>query len=128
MQERYGRFRLWGEELKVEKVGSRTIVSMKTNEIMRIDDKGLIYGGVTFCLADYANMLTVRYHHPLSFLHRAHVRYIAPVKVGQEMVAEARLIGREERKYRVDVTIRTERKVFEGDFINIALEKHVLDE
>ena len=120
-------FNICGSEIMVDEVGERTKVRLMTSDEMRIDDRGLVYGGYTFCLADYANMLTVRHQDPVSFLSSARVKYIAPVQVGQEMVAEAELLGRNGRYYKVRVTVNTDRKVFEGEFTNIALNKHILD-
>ncbi|RLB05099.1 MAG: hypothetical protein DRG50_07835 [Deltaproteobacteria bacterium] len=120
-------FTICGVKVVVDKVGEKTVVRLKADDRMKIDERGLIYGGYTFCLADYANMLTVRSQHPTSFLLNAHVKYVAPVVVGQEMVAEAELLGKEGRYYRVRVVVKTDRVVFEGEFTDIALDKHVLD-
>jgi acyl-coenzyme A thioesterase PaaI-like protein len=122
-----GDFTICGSMVVVDRVGEKSIVRLMTNDGMRLDDRGLVYGGYTFCLADYANMLTVRSQHPTSFLLNAQVRYVAPVMVGQEMVAVAELVGKEGRYYKVRVVVETDKRVFEGDFTDIALDRHVLD-
>ncbi len=101
-------------------------VKLDANEKMKVDEKGLIHGGFTFGLADYAAMVCV--NHPNVVLGGAEVKFWSPVKVNDTMVAKAFLIKKEGKKNIVEVEISVEnRKVFSGVFTCYILEKHVLD-
>jgi uncharacterized protein (TIGR00369 family) len=101
-------------------------VELKTNEKMIVDDKGLIHGGFTFGLADYAAMVCV--NHPNVVLGGAEVKFWAPVKTGDKMIAKAFLIKTEGKKNTVEVEINVnDKKVFSGVFYCYVIEKHVLD-
>jgi len=96
-----------------------------TRSDMAADDRGLVHGGFTFGLADYAAMLAV--NDPLVVLGAAECRFLGPVAVGEVMVATARLEERQGKKHRVQCTVSTERPVFEATFTCFVLEHHVLD-
>jgi acyl-coenzyme A thioesterase PaaI-like protein len=91
---------------------------------MAADDRGLVHGGFTFGLADYAAMLAVNDPHVV--LGAAQTRFLAPVRVGETMVAEARVTASEGKKRTVQVEVSTDRKVFEGEFTCFVLKSHVL--
>ena len=101
-------------------------VELEACEEMAVDEKGLIHGGFTFGLADYAAMLAV--NHPHVVLGRSESRFLAPVRVGDVMRAVAKVEGRGggRRKVEVDVTVEG-RRVFEGVFTCYILDRHVLD-
>ncbi len=100
-------------------------VSLNTNKDMVVDDEGLIHGGFTFGLADYAAMVCV--NHPFVVLGGAEVRFWAPVKLGQKVVAKAFLIKSEGKKNIVEVEAEADgKKIFSGTFNCYVLEKHVL--
>jgi len=100
-------------------------VSLVTNKEMVADDTGLIHGGFTFGLADYAAMLAV--NQPNVVLTRAEVQYLQPVKLGDILLALARVTEKQERKRLVEVEIRVaDREVFQGKFMCYLPEKHVL--
>ena len=75
--------RLLGTPVLLEK--GTAVVELTATEEMAVDDRGLIHGGFTFGLADYAAMLAV--NDPLVVLGSADVKFTAPVKVGESMVA-----------------------------------------
>lgn len=101
-------------------------VEMLLTEDMAVDEKGLVHGGFIFSSADYAAMVAV--NHPLVVLAGANVRFIKPTKVGEKIVSKAKVISKDGKKITVSVsTFRGEEKVFEGTFICVIPQKHVLD-
>ena len=93
---------------------------------MAADDRGLVHGGFTFGLADFAAMLAV--NDPNVVLGAADCRFLAPVRVGETMVAEARVEVEKGRKRTVPVQVRVgDRRVLEGTFTCFVLDQHVLD-
>ena len=93
---------------------------------MATDDRGLVHGGFVFGLADYAAMLAV--NDPFVVLGSADTRFVAPVRVGETVVAEAERVEGKGRKHVVRVVARVaERAVFEGTFTTFVLDAHVLD-
>lgn len=93
---------------------------------MAADDRGLVHGGFTFGLADYAAMVAV--NDPNVVLGAAEVRFTAPVRVGQPMVASARVEEAKGRKRVVRVTVEADgAAVLEGTFSAFVLDRHVLD-
>ncbi len=93
---------------------------------MAADDRGLVHGGFTFGLADYAAMVAV--NDPNVVLGSAQVRFTAPVRVGETLVAEARVAGTRGRRRDVSVVVRAGgRPVFEGTLSTFVLDRHVLD-
>ena len=106
--------------------GKRSIVSLKTENFMKVDEKGLVHGGFTFSVADYAAMTAV--NHPNVILSKAVVKFTSPVKVGDTLIAKARLYKHQNNRYYVNVEVFVEeKKVFEGKFICLVLKSHVLD-
>ena len=113
-----------GEVIEIKEGFAKVV--LKTNQIMAVDEKGLVHGGFTFGLADYAAMVCV--NHPYVVLGSADVKFLAPVKAGEEIVAKAYSINKDERKEIVEVEVFSgDRKVFSGTFKCYILEKHVLD-
>ncbi|CAB49990.1 PaaI family thioesterase [Pyrococcus abyssi] len=116
--------RLVGRPIKIEEGYAE--VELVTIDEMKVDEKGLVHGGFTFGLADYAAMLAV--NEPTVVLGKAEVRFTKPVKVGDKLVAKAKIIDDQGRKKTVDVKVyRGEDVVLEGKFHCYVLEKHVLD-
>lgn len=105
---------------------SQATVELKTTNEMVADEKGLIHGGFIFSLADYAAMLSVNEENVV--LGSSNVKFLKPVKVGDELLAKAFVEKVEGKKYfvRVDV-FRNDEKVFEGEFLCIVPSKHVLE-
>jgi len=92
---------------------------------MSVDERGLVHGGFTFGLADYAAMLAV--NDPNVVLGATEVKFLAPVKVGDVMLAKAEVQQAAGKKRLVHCIVETDRKIFEGVFTCYVLEKHVLD-
>lgn len=106
--------------------GKSAKVELLTKEKMVVDEMGLVHGGFAFGLADYAAMLAV--NDPYVVLGSADVRFTAPVKVGEKMIAEA-IVESSDRKKRViiaEITVK-DRVVFKGTFTCFILPKHVLE-
>ncbi len=109
-------------ELDVE----RAVATLDASEEMSADERGLIHGGFTFGLADYAAMVAV--NDPNVVLGGANVKFISPVTVGQTMVAEAWVTSTEGKKKVVEVVVRVAGdKVMEGTLTTFVLGKHILD-
>ncbi len=101
-------------------------ISLVTNNEMIVDNKGLIHGGFTFGLADYAAMIAV--NHPNVVLTDAQVHFVRPVKLGDILLALGRVEEKDGKRRKVQVEIRVADKVvFQGKFNCIITEKHVLD-
>jgi len=114
---------LCGTPLEVGQGFSR--VQFLAIEGMAVDESGLVHGGFVFGLADYAAMIAV--NHPTVVLGGAEVRFLLPVRTGDTLMAEARVVSSEGKKQVVEVVVQREGEiVFEGAFTCFVLEKHVL--
>ena len=106
--------------------GHMSEIELVATEKMAVDGRGLVHGGFTFGLADYAAMLAV--NHPNVVLAGAECRFLAPVKVGEVMKAKASVVKEAGRKREVEVDVYVDgERVFEGAFDCFILERHVLD-
>jgi len=106
--------------------GTSAIVELVTGGSMVVDEEGLVHGGFAFGLADYAAMLAV--NHPNVVLSGSKSRFIAPVRKGEIMRAEAHVESVDGRKHVVNVTISvSEKEIFKGVFTCYVLDSHVLD-
>ena len=113
---------------KVRKIGEGYAeVELKAIEEMRVDEYGLIHGGFTFGLADYAAMLAV--NEPTVVLGKAEVKFTKPVKLGDNLLAKAKVVEDLGKKKVVhtEVSNQSNEKVLEGTFYCYVLEKHVLE-
>lgn len=100
-------------------------VELRTTVAMAADAQGLVHGGFVFGAADYAAMLAV--NDPNVVLAGATTRFVAPVQVGETLVARAEVASTEGKKRQVRVVATVgPKKVFEGDFMCVVLPKHVL--
>ncbi len=100
-------------------------VELETIREMAVDEMGLVHGGFTFAAADFAAMAAV--NDPNVVLVSSECRFLSPVKVGDRVLFVARELYRESRKRKIHVTGTFEDiKVFEGDFMAVVLERHVL--
>ncbi|PLY12116.1 MAG: thioesterase [Desulfuromonas sp.] len=95
------------------------------NEQMAADEHGLVHGGFTFGLADYAAMLAV--NDPNVVLGGAQCRFLAPVTVGEEMVARAVVEESQGKKQKVRCSVTTSKPVFEAEFTCFVLDRHILE-
>jgi len=117
--------RLCGEPLELGEGTAR--VALFALPEMAVDDRGLVHGGFVFGLADYAAMLAVNDPHVV--LAGADVRFLMPVVVGEQLVAEAWVEETDGRKSRVRVeVVRDGDTVMSGDFRCVTLARHVLGE
>ena len=115
---------LSGEPVEISEGSAK--VKLKTTEVMSADDKGLVHGGFLFSAADYTAMLSV--NHPNVVLAGANVRFLKPVRVGEEVLFTGKIEEMENQKVKVYVEGRKgEEKVFEGTFFCVVPEKHVLE-
>ncbi|TLN24839.1 PaaI family thioesterase [bacterium] len=112
---------------KVEKLeAENAVVTLLAAPEMAADQRGLVHGGFTFGLADYAVMLAV--NDPNVVLGGASVKFLKPVAVGQLMRAEAVVTNAEGKKRIVKVTVTVDgAPVMEGELTAFVLPKHVLD-
>jgi acyl-coenzyme A thioesterase PaaI-like protein len=100
-------------------------VRMTAEACMAADDSGLIHGGFVFGQADYAAMLAV--NHPHVVLGGAEVRFLNPVRVGEVLVAEARVTAADGKKRLVTVAVQRDGEtVLEGVCTCFVLPRHVL--
>lgn len=115
--------RLCGIPMTVEPDFSR--VELTLDDAMKVDHFGLVHGGFVFGLADHAAMIAV--NDPNVVLGAADVKFLKPVRVGESLVAEARVTVKKGKKQMVSVTVtRQGEAVFSGEFTCFVLEHHVL--
>jgi uncharacterized protein (TIGR00369 family) len=106
-------------------------VELVATDRMRADDHGLVHGGFVFGLADHAAMLAV--NRETVVLGSADLRFVAPVRVGERLVAHAQvreMSGQDRnKKYLVDVEVKSENgAVLTGSFTCFVPAQHVLTE
>jgi len=100
-------------------------VLLRTSPVMAADEFGLVHGGFIFSAADYGAMLAV--NEPTVVLGAASVKFLKPVKVGEELLFEAEVVGSEGKKRFVKVVGRRgEEEVFFGEFTCFILPEHPL--
>lgn len=93
---------------------------------MAADERGLIHGGFTFGLADFAVMCAV--NDPNVVLGGAEVKFLKPVTVGQNMVASANVVSRDGGKVTAEVSVVVSGvNVFKATMTAFVLERHILD-
>lgn len=113
-----------GKPIKIIE-GVEATVELQASDEMAVDEYGLIHGGFTFGLADYAAMLAV--NHSFVVLGAANIRFLAPVRVGEIMRAKALVSQVEGRKIIVSVDVNVNDKhVLKAEMVCFILEKHVL--
>ena len=112
---------------KIIKTGKSSEVILNVNKKMVVDKRGLVHGGFTFNLADYASMIAV--NHPNVVLLTSTVRFLKPVVYKDKLIAKARIIETEKNKNKVlcEVFNQKNERVFEGEFNCISLSQHVLE-
>ena len=103
------------------------VVELKADWDMAVDERRLIHGGFTFGLADYAAMLAV--NHPNVVLGASRVRFLAPVRSNDVMVARALVVKREGKRRDVEVNVSVgDKEVLTGNMTCYILSKHVLEQ
>lgn len=104
----------------------RATVRFVATPEMRVDERGLVHGGFVFGLLDHAAMLAV--NDPLVVLGAADLRFVAPVRVGDAVVAEATVVERKGRKHRIEARATVDgQEVLTGVLTAFVLETHVLE-
>lgn len=115
---------LCGEPLRLE-TGRAATRFTETGE-MTVDEHGLVHGGFLFGLADYAAMLAV--NDPNVVLGSADIRFLAPVRVGDEVVAEAEIIESNGNKRTLKISACVaDKEVLAGTLVAFVLDAHVLE-
>lgn len=117
--------KLVGEVVSIEKESAT--VKLTITQEMVVDNFNLAHGSFVFGLADYAAMVAV--NEPTVVLGKAEVKYLKPVVLGDEVIANAKVIDKNGKKSLVSVFVTNEKNenVFEGEFVCFVLEKHILD-
>jgi acyl-coenzyme A thioesterase PaaI-like protein len=93
---------------------------------MAADARGLVHGGFTFGLADYAAMLAV--NEPTVVLASAQMKFLGPVVVGDRVEAEAAVERTDGKKRWVKVVVRRNgTPMLEGELMAVVPDKHILD-
>lgn len=98
---------------------------LQTRQEMAADERGLVHGGFAFGLADYAAMLAV--NDPWVVLGAAEARFLAPIRVGETMVARAEVVEEKGKKRLVRCSVITDREVFAATFTCFVLDRHVFE-
>ena len=116
--------RLCGEPVELEPGRARVVLEAVPE--MVADTRGLVHGGFTFGLADYAAMLAV--NEPTVVLASAQTKFLGPVVLGDRVEADALVERTDGRKRWVKVVVRRAgAPVFEGEFLAVVPDKHLLD-
>ncbi len=120
--------RLSGEPVALEP--GRATVRLQAGEALAADERGLVHGGFLFSAADYCAMLAV--NQPNVVLAAAEVRFLAPVAVGETVLARGRAEATAENRYRVEVEVSLEKGeeravVARGIFDCVVTARHVLE-
>ena len=114
---------LCGEPLTLEE--GRASARLVASPQMAVDARGLVHGGFVFGLADHAAMLAV--NDPLVVLGSAELRFVAPVRVGDEIVATATRTDQRGKKHVLEVCATVGgREVLRGTMTAFVLDAHVL--
>lgn len=116
---------LSGKVIEITKGQSK--VRLKTTPKMMADETGLIHGGFIFSLADYCAMVTV--NHPNVVLSKSSFKFIKPVKKGDTIIAEGKIIEETGKKVDVHVDVEREKQLIGmGTFNCFIPKKHLLEE
>jgi acyl-coenzyme A thioesterase PaaI-like protein len=106
--------------------GGRASARFVATAEMGVDERGLVHGGFVFGLADHAAMLAI--NDPFVVLGAAEVRFLGPVRVGDEVIATAERVESKGKKHVVQVSAKVgDREVLAGTMTAFVLEEHVLD-
>jgi len=115
--------RLCGRPVAVGDKTSR--IEFTATKDMAVDETGLVHGGFVFGLADHAAMLAV--NHPNVVLGGADVKFLQPVRVGEPLWAEAKVMESVKNRHMVDVTVTfKKRPVLTGRLVCFVPDRHVL--
>jgi acyl-coenzyme A thioesterase PaaI-like protein len=113
-----------GKVVKLSKNYAKVV--LHTNIDMVADESGLIHGGFTFSAADFCAMATI--NEPNVVLIGANVSFLAPIKLGEVVTFEGRLISQKDAKSTVEIVASVDRKiVFKGEFKTYVTKFHILE-
>jgi acyl-coenzyme A thioesterase PaaI-like protein len=114
-----------GEALNV--AAGRSSARLRTIAEMAADGQGLVHGGFTFGLADFAAMLAVNDPHVV--LGAAEARFLAPVRVGEVLLARAEVLEEKGKKRTVTCSVSNgDIEVFAATFTCFVLDRHILEQ
>ncbi len=115
----------FGRLIEINENGAKVI--LETTNDMVVDEEGLIHGGFTFGAADFCAMASV--NEPYVVLVKAtDCEFMAPIKVGDIVEFQGKILMKEKRKVEVKVTgSLKDIKVFEGIFSCVVLDMHVFE-
>jgi len=115
---------VYSGDLETLEVG-RSVVTLTTNDDMRVDKMGLVHGGFIFSAADFAAMAAVNEKNVV--LAASKSEFLAPVKVGDVVTFEAKVRQKDGRKRIVYVEGKLGSvKIFTSEFKTVVTENHVL--
>ena len=105
--------RMWDEDRASRALGMRLLevgpgrarVAMPVTGEM-VNGHAIGHGGLTFAVADSAFAFACNSYGPVTVAHSAEIRFLAPVRQGDELVATAVERSREERRGVYDVEVR----------------------
>jgi len=105
--------RMWDEDRASQALGMRLVdvgpgratLSMPVTGDM-VNGHAIGHGGLTFALADSAFAFACNSHGPVTVAHSAEIRFLAPVRQGDELVALAAERSRDGRRGVYDVEVR----------------------
>lgn len=110
-----------GELIHVE-LGQEGISVMETDKDMAFRRTSIVRGHHIFAQANSLAVALVNAE--IALTGTATVKYLRPVKAGERLVARAKITGRNNRKYVVEVITKINREdVFIGEFIVFAVER-----
>lgn len=110
----------------VELSSGRARIVLQTTAEMAADTRGLVHGGFTFGLADYAAMLAV--NERTVVLASAETKFLGPVVAGDRLDADASVVRADGRKRWVKVVVCHDgAPVLEGEFLAVVPDRHILD-
>jgi acyl-coenzyme A thioesterase PaaI-like protein len=101
-------------------------VVLETSDTMRADEKGMVHSGFVFSAADYAAMIAVNMKNVI--LIGSTTTFLAPIRVGDIIIFDARVRHKDGRKRDVNVKGTVDNVVvFKGEFRTVIPENHILN-
>jgi len=101
-------------------------VELQTTPGMVADEQGLVHGGFIFGAADYAAMAAV--NEPTVVLAASSCRFLAPSRVGDELLFKAKCTEKDGKKFHISVYgYCGETEIFSGEFKTVVTKRHVLE-
>ena len=109
-----------GDLLEVE-LDREGLSLLDTTEEMAIKKSGITRGHILFAQAN--SLANAIIDADLALTRECRVKYLAPVRAGERVLAKARVTGAKGRKKEVEVIMKTREKlVFKGDFTILCLD------